>query len=1093
MLEAAGFSRLNPYNIVPQGKVTKLTTMKDEQRLDLVKEIAGTRLYDMRREESRKIMSQTRDRRGKIVEMLGYIETRLAELSNEKEELATYQALDKRRKACDYAYYDKELRKAKAELEKMDSKRAADAEACTSANKREDEVKRAVKAAEKKMNALGADLKLLAAEISTAADDQKKLMEQVARAEVELKQSEDDNESRKLAEETAKRELKDLEQQVKQVKTQLDERAPECAQKVAEAERLAREHARVEAKLHQLYAREGRAKSFSTKKERDAHLKKEIASLKAIVAKNEQQARMLRTELDGMQQKAVEQSKAADAAKAKLAQHRAIQEEARQRIAVLQQDRDAKAGVRKGLWRQEQELLHAMKTNEAELDKARRTLQYSMSRAQWDAVQAVKRIAAQQKIKGVHGMLLELFSVDERFFTAVEVSAGNQLFQVVVDNDEVAARLMKELQKANAGRVTFMPLNRIRPGPDPAYPDSLDGVPMLKKLKFNPEFRPAMAQVFRKCLVVRNLDVGSKFSKSHHLNCVTMEGDQVSDKGAVSGGYLDVRRSRLQAQLDVVKLGEQASDHAKQKERLAEEIAEVDQQVTALVGELQREEAVLQKAAAAMEMEGVEASAHRASTSTRDQHRAADAQKERAHAALLSAAQADRERLEAFEAELASDFTSGSSPEEEQQRKTLQERLQVLSRESVRADKARVQVEGIVRALETQLSEHLQRRQGELEAEIERLHSEGCAQSPERGGSAATRLEELRSRLSGAEKAHADLASQHESKKREERDLAASLEKLRAELAAEISRQQEEAKELDRLLSRRSQLQRKQEEATDCIRKLGAIPSGGFDQSFTSKSREQLMAEKADCNRQLEQLGHVNKKAHDQYVNFSDQRHKLLEREKEIVKGEEAITALIEHLDAKKDEALERTFKGVAKNFADVFKELVPGGEGKMTMRFSEEESDVSTASKRIASYSGIALKVRFASGGDVQTMEQLSGGQKTMVALVLIFAIQRCDPAPFYIFDEIDAALDATFRASLAKMIMRQSMDTDENGEECTPTQFITTTFRPELIRAGTKFYGVTHRNKVSTIKSIDMKEALRIISEDKSRALQHVGSHDA
>lgn len=62
-------------------------------------------------------------------------------------------------------------------------------------------------------------------------------------------------------------------------------------------------------------------------------------------------------------------------------------------------------------------------------------------------------------------------------------------------------------------------------------------------------------------------------------------------------------------------------------------------------------------------------------------------------------------------------------------------------------------------------------------------------------------------------------------------------------------------------------------------------------------------------------------------------------------------------------------------------------------------------------------MQVRFASGGNVQTMEQLSGGQKTMVALVLIFAIQRCDPAPFYIFDEIDAALDATFRASLAKV----------------------------------------------------------------------------
>ena len=81
------------------------------------------------------------------------------------------------------------------------------------------------------------------------------------------------------------------------------------------------------------------------------------------------------------------------------------------------------------------------------------------------------------------------------FFTAVEVSAGNQLFQLVVDNDDVAARLMKELQKANAGRVTFMPLNRLRPGANPAYPDSVDGIPMMDRLEFDEKFRPAIAQV----------------------------------------------------------------------------------------------------------------------------------------------------------------------------------------------------------------------------------------------------------------------------------------------------------------------------------------------------------------------------------------------------------------------------------------------------------------------------------------------------------------------------------------------------------------------------------------------------------------------
>lgn len=173
------------------------------------------------------------------------------------------------------------------------------------------------------------------------------------------------------------------------------------------------------------------------------------------------------------------------------------------------------------------------------------------------------------------------------------------------------------------------------------------------------------------------------------------------------------------------------------------------------------------------------------------------------------------------------------------------------------------------------------------------------------------------------------------------------------------------------MLSRKALLQQKQEEFTDSIRKLGAIPSGGFDQSLANKSSKQLVAEVEECHRQLAKLGHVNKKALDQFSNFSDQRHKLLERQvcisssqnrrdlsssfllsvdclvmvliaccglfwrrqEEIVAGEEAITNLINHLDAKKYEALERTFKGVAKNFHDVFKELIPGGEGKMTMR----------------------------------------------------------------------------------------------------------------------------------------------------------------
>jgi structural maintenance of chromosome 3 (chondroitin sulfate proteoglycan 6) len=99
-----------------------------------------------------------------------------------------------------------------------------------------------------------------------------------------------------------------------------------------------------------------------------------------------------------------------------------------------------------------------------------------------------------------------------------------------------------------------------------------------------------------------------------------------------------------------------------------------------------------------------------------------------------------------------------------------------------------------------------------------------------------------------------------------------------------------------------------------------------------------------------------------------------------------------------------------------------------------------------------VAIKVSFNSKVDEGLRnEQLSGGQKTLVALALIFAIQRCDPAPFYLFDEIDANLDPQYRTAVASMIHDLS----------SKAQFLTTTFRPEQLKQADKFYGVTFNNK--------------------------------
>ncbi|KAJ1932549.1 Structural maintenance of chromosomes protein 3, partial [Linderina macrospora] len=123
LLESAGFSRSNPYYIVPQGRVTSLTHAKDSERLALLKEVAGTRVYESRRESSLKIMDETERTRAKIAEDLGFIEERLGELDAEKEQLDKYRTLDRDRRSLEYAIYALEQEDVAEQLDEIDARR----------------------------------------------------------------------------------------------------------------------------------------------------------------------------------------------------------------------------------------------------------------------------------------------------------------------------------------------------------------------------------------------------------------------------------------------------------------------------------------------------------------------------------------------------------------------------------------------------------------------------------------------------------------------------------------------------------------------------------------------------------------------------------------------------------------------------------------------------------------------------------------------------------------------------------------------------------------------------------------------------------
>jgi len=202
------------------------------------------------------------------------------------------------------------------------------------------------------------------------------------------------------------------------------------------------------------------------------------------------------------------------------------------------------------------------------------------------------------------------------------------------------------------------------------------------------------------------------------------------------------------------------------------------------------------------------------------------------------------------------------------------------------------------------------------------------------------------------------------------------------------------------------------------------------------------------------------------YVSFSDQKTEFTARQQELDKGREAIQELITSLDQRKDEAIERTFRGVAKHFSSIFQELRPNGSA--SLRISRDE-DESGSQSRVMRYNGISIRVSFEGKEENQIMQQLSGGQKSLVALCLIFAIQRADPAPFYLFDEVDAALDPDARQAVALMIQKQS----EN------TQFIISTFHSPFVEIANQWYGIKFKHGVSRLVSIKKEDALRIMQE--------------
>lgn len=297
VLESAGFSRSNPYYIVKQGKINQMATAPDSQRLKILREVAGTRIYDERKEESRVLLRDTESKLEKIMDLLKYIEERLQTLEGEKEELKEYQKWDKMRRALEYTIYNQELEDARKKQRELETRRE------TSSSVTE-KLRENLQNLVDQIKETGRDLREVRTKLQSYRDEKEALqhehstfLKEKTRLELRLKDLKDEVEGDTKSKKRAEKELENLKGRIGEKQSELDQIKPEYEEMKKVEEECTRQLSLKEQKRSELYAKQGRGSQFTSKTERDTWIQNELKSLRRNINDKKTQIERLKDDL----------------------------------------------------------------------------------------------------------------------------------------------------------------------------------------------------------------------------------------------------------------------------------------------------------------------------------------------------------------------------------------------------------------------------------------------------------------------------------------------------------------------------------------------------------------------------------------------------------------------------------------------------------------------------------------------------------------------------------------------------------------------------------------------------------------------------
>jgi len=740
-------------------------------------------------------------------------------------------------------------------------------------------------------------------------------------------------------------------------------------------------------------------------------------------------------------------------------------EELRNRLETLRQEEKTQQDQH----RQQQETLRQMEQSIIDLhrrrDKTEDRIEFLESvKADYSGYfGAVKTVLKQRdRIAGIHGAVAELITVPARFEAAIETALGGAMQNVVVDTDVTGRKLIQELRRLNAGRATFMPLSSIqRRELSASVQQSVSGMPgylgvASQLVTTREDFTKLKDNLLGTTLVVESLEQANAIARStgHRYRIVTLEGDVVNVGGSMTGGSRK-KGTPLFSQsreLEELQAGlKQGQAVIREQERRRDEMKTAMQQ---LVGSLETNTRDIQLVQAQLEsvreaytdakrslaVTSSELSVHDGQL-TRLAEQAAEAK------SIIAASERDMERLTNRQAEL---------------RQAIDQLKEAQSRGAVAVEELKQQQAEALLEERTVSMTHDQ-----IDREVTRLRETLSHAKLER----SHKRRDLKHVLEGFDEAkidalHTEKTQMQQEQTSVERELtlvtaeiqqaAENLRLLRIQEAKLAEARQATTQRLDQARLTQGRLSTRLETRHETLEEMGLVAE--LIQPLTI-SFEEAKEELHLLKRQLEEIGIVNLGAIEEFAEV-DQRFTFLSTQRDdLVSAKTDLYAVIEEMDREVIRLFKQTYTAVREHFRETFRELFGGGEADLIL---VDPTDLLT--------SGIDIVAK-PPGKKLQNLSLLSGGERALTAIALLFAILKTRPVPFCVLDEVEAALDEANVARFGEFVHQLARE----------TQFIIITHRKGTMESADVLYGVTmQQNGISEVLSVKLEEARRTLSEE-------------